>query len=163
VGPAVLALADSGGRSTWALGLTVALAPRRTRLRPELGLFAAGRRDLSVDGGKVGYERYWLSLGVGYELKWGRWAIEPQAELLGALLVLQGDGITSSATETAGDLGGQVGLTARWSFGAGSVWAGVFGLWWPDGTQVQLGRIAQSRGLPPWEGLLGGGIRFGTG
>ncbi len=159
-GAAGLVSADSGGRSTWVLGLTLALAPSKSALRPEVGLFGVGSRDMLVDDGKVSYQRFWLSLGLGYELKWGRWAIEPQGELLGALLVLRGDGVTSVATDMAANVGAQAGLTGQWSFGSGALWAGLFGLWWPDGTQVQIGRPGQSRALPPVEFLLGGGIRF---
>ena len=163
VGAAFLGAADSNGQLTGVGAVMVGVGLPPSGLRLEAGLFLEGSRTLAVDNGQVSYERFWASLGPGYQLKWGRFSIEPQLRLLMALLTLHGDGVTSLATKTALDLGGQAGLTAQWSIRGRAVWAGVFVLGWTLGTQVQIGGPGQARALPPWGGLLGLGMRLGVG
>jgi hypothetical protein len=154
---------DDGDGLTAGGAVTVRFRPSRYGLQLEGGIFAEARRDVLFETGRVGYERYWASGGVGYELKLGKVSIEPQLGVLLAVVSVQGDGITSAASRTAPGVGLAPGLTAQYSLGNFALWGGLLLPWWPDGTKVEIGTSSQSRPLAPIEGLLELGLRFEPG
>jgi len=161
VGAAFLGSATGDGLAP-AGAVMLRLRSRTSAFRLDAGFFAEGRRDLVFTDGKVSYQRFWVSLGPGYELTRGRLSVELQLGLLGAFSALAGDGVTSVSKENVLDGGGALGLTAQWTLGQFAPWVGLFGLWWPGGTKVEIGALTQSRSLPSSEALLGIGLRFGS-
>jgi len=162
VGAALLGSLDSN--STTAAGvLTLGVRLRKSNYRPEASLFVDGRRGERVEAGEVSYERFWLSLGLGYEIRLGRVSLEPRLGVLGSLIALQGDAGTAFARATTFDSGGGAGLILKWSLGRSAIWGGLFGQWWWSGTRVEIGTPGQSSPLPAVEALLGAGLQFETG
>jgi hypothetical protein len=162
VGAALLGSFDSDG-TTAAGVLTLGVRLRKSSFRPEASLFVDGRRGEMVEAGEVSYERFWLSLGLGYEIRLGRVSLEPQLGVLGSLISLQGDAGTAFARATTFDSGGSAGLILQWSLGRSAIWGGLFGQWWWSGTRVEIGTPGQSSPLPAVEALLGAGLQFETG
>ncbi len=162
LGGAFLASADGDGL-TGGGAITVGFRPSRYGFQLEGGLFGEGLRNVVFETGRVGYERFWASAGVGYELKLGKLSFEPQLGGLLGLVAVQGDGVTSAAARTAPEVGLAPGLTAQYSFGKFALWGGLLLPWWPNGTRVEIGTSGQSRPLAPLEGLLELGLRYGSG
>ncbi len=143
--------------------LTINLGSSRSPFKFETGFFLEARRQIAFDGGAASYQRFWLSLGPGYAVKWRALTVEGQLSVLGGLTSLVGDGRTSAGSGTVLEIGGALGLTAEWSFGPFAVSTGPFLMLWPGGDQVEIVQLRQFRALPLWDGLWGVGLRFGSG
>ena len=143
--------------------LTLSLGSSKSGFRLETGLFVEARRQLAFDGGTASYQRFWLSLGPGYAVKWRHFTFEGELVALGGLVWSGGDGTTSPGSGTALEVGGALGLTGQWSFGAFAISTGPLLLLWPEGTNVEIVSLHQSRALPVWDGLWSLGVRFGSG
>jgi hypothetical protein len=142
--------------------VTASLGARSSSFRLDAGLFLEGRRQLAFGGGTAGYQRFWVSLGPGYALKWRDFTFEGQLAALGGLVSLVGDGTTSPGSGTALEIGAALGLTAQWSFGAFAISTGPILSLWPGPIDVEIVALHQTRALPLWDGLWDVGLRFGS-
>jgi len=146
-----------------AAALTLGLGSGRSPFLLEAGLSLEAGRQLTFDRGAASYQRFWISLGPGYALRWAHFGLEAEVLALGGLVAVAGDGRSSPASETALQLGVGAGLTARWSIGLFGLSTGPLVLLWPGAIDVQIVSLGQTRPLPLWDALWGVGVRFGSG
>jgi hypothetical protein len=139
------------------------LAPRGGHLGVGVALSAATSRSEPV-GAEAGAAR-WIrgALGVGPDVRAdvGKTVLGAHAQVLAALLHVEGVGLPTTASDSSAQLGAGVGVQIGRPWGSATPWIGADVLYWPGHDRLEISGLAAAGELPHLEIQLALGLSLG--
>lgn len=140
----------------------VLVAPRAVNLGVRLAVHATDVREEVLGPGRARWTRAALSVGPVYRFRPGPFAIDLHAEVLAALLAIEGTGFDTSASAFDFDPGLGAGARAALRLGPATPFIGVSLAGWLRKQQGLITGGNETAEIPRFEVLLSAGVGLGN-
>jgi hypothetical protein len=142
--------------------LDAQVAPRHGRFGGRIALLGAAPRELSLGAGQARYARPMVQLGPDVRFEPWRMLLDLHAEASLAVLIVEGQGFTTSQRDLDIDVGLGGGARAAIRIGPVAPFLGVSVLGWLRDQQVQVTGLGERASLPRYELSFLAGVAFGV-
>jgi hypothetical protein len=155
---AVASVAGDTASAGGTLGLWLSRADSTVAGR--VALLASLKRDETLGGGHASWSHAELSAGVSYRQRSPRWTVDLHADVVGALLWIEGVGYMTTDQSYAFDPGVGLGLRLLHRRTPIAPWFDISGIGWLRRQQAVVDGVGEVLDLPRYELLISAGLAF---